>query len=467
MKRLALVNLSHEVRTPLNAVVNCLEMALEADLDQKTKETLQMSYSASKSLIFVIDELLHFTYKKQPTPTLMQEAFDLHRSMRETLEPLGLQARRKGLGFNIHWENGFPRHVLGDQHRLQQAVTNLVVNAIQYTQHGWVNVTLGLVRATESGYVIRITVQDSGCSMSEDDLDSIFQDLEQVSDESAPGDFSPMSEESVLQNTSMRDGYCHVGLGLATLARYIKSAGGYLKGKSTPAIGTTFTVELPLEADPHFETPSEESSIDSSPKFITPSSTFPSTPFEGRPSLTKKFSSSPEMTVDTRSARENAESNTSHGRPTLLNRDSSYESIGSFKEKLCVIVADDNVVNCAILSRRLSKAGHDVKVCRDGQQCVEAYQQDRFGYDFILMDLNVSPQMANLQPRTYLPSATTPCAETIPKSPSFVRSGWLLLPKRSQFSRFRAPFADDICPLKPLLMSLSRCRSSTAWRRRE
>lgn len=393
MKRLLIVNLSHEVRTPLNAVVNYLEMALEQNLDKKTKSILQMSHTASKSLIFVIDELLHFTAYTSPPPlTLVQETFDLHLAMRESLEPLENQASRKGLDFYINQQTDFPRYVVGDQQRLRQAVANLVINAIQYTDNGGITVNLRLLKSTGSTSIIQIMVQDSGRGMSDEDLDNIFQEFEQVSDDENSSGDNPMQDEANTDQSSTKHSGCHMGLGLAVLARYVKNTGGQIRGKSSLGVGTTFTVEVPLKSiDPRrSESMSEAMSTDDEADFNTPRSTFTSVSSTRPPSLTKKFSSSPDLTL-----RHSGGSAASH-RPSAHIKEASYESTGSqagrldLGGRLRIIVADDNSVNCAILMRRLNKAGHDVKLCRDGQQCVEAYQQDRTGYNFILMDINVS-----------------------------------------------------------------------------
>lgn len=408
MKRLLIINLSHEVRTPLNAVTNYLEMALEQDLDRKTKSILQMSHSASKSLIFVIDELLQFTaYKDQPPPALVRVTFDLHLAMREALEPLENQALRKGLDFRINQEIDFPRYVLGDQQRLQQAIANVVVNAIQYTDTGGITVTLRLLNSIPSSSTIEISVQDSGRGMTDQDLDNIFQEFEQVAEDN-DGEEDPGQDEDYAKPSTPRNNGRHIGLGLAILARYVKNTGGQIRGRSTPGVGTTFTVEVPLEnaiEQRRAENMSEDLS-DSEVDFTTPRSTFASIDDPRRPSLTKKYSSSPDI-----AKRHGGDSGSLYKPPgpSRISREASYESTGSqagrldLGGRLRIIVADDNSVNCAILMRRLNKAGHDVKLCRDGQQCVEAFQQDRTGYNFILMDINVSgfPSHLTVPTRNY------------------------------------------------------------------
>jgi CheY-like chemotaxis protein len=213
--------------------------------------------------------------------------------------------------------------------------------------------------------------------------------------EDTDGDENPTQDEEDVKQTTPQNNARHIGLGLAVLARYVKATGGQIRGRSTPGVGTTFTVEVPLEnaIDQRRSESMSEDFSDSEVDFTTPRSTLASIDTTRRPGLTKKFSSSPDISV-----RYNGGSGSSYRPPrqSRMSREASYESTGSqvgrldLGGRLRIIVADDNSVNCAILMRRLNKAGHDVKLCRDGQQCVEAFQQDRTGYNFILMDINVS-----------------------------------------------------------------------------
>jgi two-component sensor histidine kinase len=407
MKRLLLVNLSHDVRTPLNAVLNYLELAMEQPLDKKTRDMLHMSYTASKSLIFVIDELLHLTGgKSEPAAMLVEVTFDLPRTLRRTLALLKEHASRKGLTFEIEEDPDLPRFIRGDPLRLEQVVTNLVVNAIQYTEIGGVVVRLGTVSRTEEMCTIGIEVQDTGKGMTDRDLDNIFQEFEQVSDSDLDQE-TPKEEETGAVAPPSNQDEVHMGLGLAQVARYTKQTGGQIRGSSQPGAGTIFVLEVPmkLSSNPRGsqDSPSSGPSRATTPDFVTPWSTVPST---RRPSVTPQPAPhSPTADEPTPMGfHQELVSSTPNKLPTAIEIVESRgfsvpSSVPAFQPlppeeteargTRRVIVADDNIVNCKILARRLNKFGYEVKVCRDGQQCVETYIQDRDGFDFVLMDINV------------------------------------------------------------------------------
>ena len=181
LTRLLLANSAHEVRTPLNAIINYLEIALEGALDQETRENLAKSHSASKSLIYVINDLLDLTKTEEGQDLIKDEVFDLPATVREATDSFNGDAKRKGLEYEIIEHPGLPQFVYGDQRRVRQIVANITANAMQHTSSGWVRVELWLQEAMDDRVTIEIVVQDSGAGMSNEKLDALFRDLEQVS----------------------------------------------------------------------------------------------------------------------------------------------------------------------------------------------------------------------------------------------------------------------------------------------
>ena len=96
-----LANSAHEVRTPLNAIINYLEIALEGALDQETRDNLSKSHSASKSLIYVINDLLDLTNTEEGQALIKDEVFDLLATIREATDSFKGDAKRKGLAYEI------------------------------------------------------------------------------------------------------------------------------------------------------------------------------------------------------------------------------------------------------------------------------------------------------------------------------------------------------------------------------
>lgn len=101
LTRLLLANSAHEVRTPLNAIINYLEIALEGALDQETRDNLAKSHSASKSLIYVINDLLDLTKIEEGQDLIKDEVFDLPETIREATDSFKGDAKRKGLDYKV------------------------------------------------------------------------------------------------------------------------------------------------------------------------------------------------------------------------------------------------------------------------------------------------------------------------------------------------------------------------------
>lgn len=250
LNRLLLANSAHEVRTPLNAIINYLEIALEGVLDQETRENLAKSHSASKSLIYVINDLLDLTKTEEGQRLIKNEVFDLPSTIREAYNSFSGDAKRKGLGYECIEHPGVPQFVHGDQRRIRQAVANIIANAIQHTSTGWIHVEIWFQGLVESEANVEIVCTDSGVGMSEEKLDSLFRDLEQVS-----SDTEIVLSEDDSEKSHKKEGARTLGLGLAMVARIVRNMDGQLRLKSEEGTGSRFVIQLPFliaDDDPVF-----------------------------------------------------------------------------------------------------------------------------------------------------------------------------------------------------------------------
>lgn len=276
LTKLLLANSAHEFRTPLNAIINYLEIALEGQIDPDTRENLMKSHSASKSLIYVINDLLDLTKTEESRNLLKAEVFDLPGCVREAAEMFESDAKRKQLDYKIVDCPDVPRFVIGDQRRLRQAVSNMVANAIQYTHEGAVKVALELIEHVEDRVEVEIIIQDTGVGMSPETLDSLFRDLEQV--QSAIED--ELHQQLVADHAASEKNKSNrnLGLGLATVARIIRNMNGRLRLTSEQGKGSRFVIQLSFEL-PDNDRPQVSPAGPQAPE--TNSSSQPSTaPFE-------------------------------------------------------------------------------------------------------------------------------------------------------------------------------------------
>ena len=235
LKNLLLSNTAHEVRTPLNAIINYLEIALEGTLDQETRDSLTKSHSASKSLVYVINDLLDLTKTEEGQSLVSDEMFDLLATVREVTDSFKGEAERKGLQYGLIEHSGIPQWVYGNQRSVRQAVSNIIANAIDNTSSGLVSVELWLAGVMDDKSTIEVTVRDSGVGLSEKQVDALFRDLEQVtSEESTLFGESAQSSEQLVKGKRDRV----LGLGLAVVARIVRNMNGQLRVKSDKGQGS-------------------------------------------------------------------------------------------------------------------------------------------------------------------------------------------------------------------------------------
>lgn len=246
LTRLLLANSAHEVRTPLNAIINYLEIALEGSLDQETRENLARSHSASKSLIYVINDLLDLTKTEEGGPLIKGEAFNLHATIKEATDVFVGDAKRKNITYEVIEHPGLPQRCVGDQRRVRQAISNITANAIQNTTQGGVKVEIYVASRHDADHVdIEVAVTDSGSGMSSKKLDQLFNDLEQVQTEPTAmleDVIVPTPKQSLEQSEKTI-----LGLGLAVVARIIKTMDGQLRLKSEEGKGSRFVIQFPFE----------------------------------------------------------------------------------------------------------------------------------------------------------------------------------------------------------------------------
>lgn len=240
LTRLLLANSAHEVRTPLNAIINYLEIAMEGTLDSETRDSLTKSHSASKSLIYVINDLLDLTNAEKGQNLIKDEPFDFPQTIKEATDLFEGEVKRKDITFDVHMCPGLPTKVLGDQRRIRQVLSNLISNAIRHTSNGGVAVEfLRSPRQPENGDVIvEMTVLDTGSGMSQSTLEALFQKLEQVDT------FDNREGQEMLPPLESEQEHRVLGLGLALVARIVRNMQGQLSVRSQEGKGSRFNISL-------------------------------------------------------------------------------------------------------------------------------------------------------------------------------------------------------------------------------
>lgn len=244
LTRLLLANSAHEVRTPLNAIINYLEIALEGNLDNETRDNLMRSHAASKSLVYVINDLLDLTKIEEGQNLVTDEVFDLQACIDEATEPFRVDASRKGLEYQVVCQDDLPQLVHGDSRRLRQAISNITANAVSHTDTGSIKIEVVEIERSENHTTLEFIFTDTGRGMDAQKVDGLFRDLEQVStvDPHLTAESGPVENAEEMRT---------LGLGLAVVGRIVRNMDGQLRLKSEVGSGSRFVIQLPFDlADP-------------------------------------------------------------------------------------------------------------------------------------------------------------------------------------------------------------------------
>lgn len=220
-----LANMSHEIRTPINAVIGMNEMIMREAKDEKIADYSRNIESAGRSLLSIINDILDLSKIEAGKMELTEAPYKFSSLINDVVVMISVKAREKNLAFNVNVDETLPDGLYGDEIRIRQIITNVLNNAVKYTEKGSVTLSVNYNRAGDDcNLLVRVT--DTGIGIKPEDIDKVFEKF----------DRADMDRNKTIEGT---------GLGLTIVKRLLVMMDGTISVESEYGKGSTFFLRIP------------------------------------------------------------------------------------------------------------------------------------------------------------------------------------------------------------------------------
>lgn len=218
-------NMSHEIRTPINTIIGLNEMILREDISDEIAENAINIQNASKMLLTTINDILDLSKLESGKMDIVPTQYEISSMFSDLVNLIWIRAHQKNLEFKVDIDPDIPSMLYGDEVRIKQVVTNMLTNAVKYTESGSITLSAKGERVAADQILLRISVEDTGMGIRKESLDDLFRSFKRVDE----------SDNRNIEGT---------GLGLTISKQLIEMMGGKITVDSVYHKGSVFTVEL-------------------------------------------------------------------------------------------------------------------------------------------------------------------------------------------------------------------------------